>query len=762
MGDSRVVGQSIPRIESSEKVTGRGRYTTDVELPRMVYARLARTPYPHARIVRVDTTAALALPGVLLVLSSADIASYFPSLPAYDPVEGPPAGGVDRAGDQRLFDSRVRFAGEAVAMVVAGSDAVARKAVSLLEVEYDELRAVLDPESALAEGGVLVHDGAARNVARQFEQRIGTVEHAFARAALVLERRFVTPRQKQAQLEPTCCVAELDASGRLSVWSAHQSPYRLRDILANIFRFPRAKVRVVTPLIGGAFGKADALTAEPYAVAAALVTRRPVKLRFSRQDDFVGTDARHPTVTNLTVGFHADGTIAALRGRTVVDAGAYLGHSAGVASVLVRQFLAPYRIAHADIEATVVYTNTPVTGAFRGYGGPQACFPLEHTIDLAAHELGVDPLEARKKMRIRVGDNWRGLGPIISDGLGESLDRGAAAIGWQERQRQGPVAQGRIRRGVGAACTVWGSGAAGNAGILDYSSADIRINTDGTVTLACGGCDLGTGLRTALAQICAEELGVPFDAVYLTDADTDLAPYDTGAHASRSLYRNGQAVQTASATLRRDVLEYAAASKECAVDDLQLHDGRVTVKGSPGSSVDLAWLARRALHDNRVFRASAGTELANAPTFISQFAEVDVDLDTGVVRVQRLITAQDVGRAINPNIVVGQIQGAAHQGLGYALTETLVLDADTGSLLNGTYMDYRLLTSMDAPPSEVILIEHPHPSGPFGAKGMAELGIIPTAAAVANAILHATGASLTELPMTPARVHAALRASPGV
>lgn len=745
-----IVGKSLPRLESEVKVTGRGQYVDDVELPRMTFARLLRSPYAHARVGHVDTSAALELPGVRLVLTSANVADYFPALAPFSTVEGP--------GDSRLLDPHVRYAGEPVAIVVADTDQLARAALSLLTIEYKQLPAVLEPANAMVSGAPLVHDGTPRNIARELTRTSGNVDEALAGAALVLERRFVTPRQKHAQLEPTGCVASVDSSGKLCVWSPHQSPHRLRDGLANIFQLPHAQVRVVTPLVGGAFGKSDAMTAEPFAVAAALATRRPVKLRYSRLEDFVGTDTRHSTTTDLCLGFRSDGTILALRARSVIDAGAYLGHSAAIVTVFIRQLLAPYRVEHVDMQARVVYTNTLGAGAFRGYGGPQACFPLEHLIDLGATALAVDPLEARQRMRTRAGDDWRELGPIVGDGFGACLDRGAAAIGWHKRRAAVPTT-GRLRHGVGMACTVWGSGNAGRAGVLDYSGAEVRINTDGTIALLTGACDLGTGLRTTLAQICAEELGVPFETVYVSEADTDLTPYDSGAHASRSLYRNGQAVQAAAAAARRNVLEYAAVLLEASVDDLDLHDGQVTVRGAPNTRLDLAHVAHQALRADRELRGFGATRPLNAPTFVSQFAEVQVDVETGQVGVQRLITVQDVGKAINPIVVIGQIQGAAHQGLGYALSEALLVDPQSGSVLNGTYMDYRVPTAMDAPASEVILVEESDATGPFGAKGVAELGIIPTAPAIANAILHATGASLTELPMTPERVLAGLQAA---
>jgi xanthine dehydrogenase molybdenum-binding subunit len=755
---SPVVGQPVPRLESEAKATGRARYTADLSLPRMLHARLVRSQHPHANVLKVDSEVAASQLGVRAVVTSVELTSKYPLLHAFNSAAAHAVEG--RSGDQKLFDTRVRYVGEPVAAVVADTDAHARRAAQLVEVEYQDLPAVLDTVAACAEGAIQLHAGAPGNFAQHLVRRTGDIDAALSSAALVLEEQFVTPRQKQAQLEPTCALADVDADGKITVWSPNQAPHRIREALADIFGIPLHKVRVINPFIGGSFGKGDGLTAEPYAVLLALLMHRPIKLQFSRYEDFVGTDARHPTRTRLTAGFRADATLVALRAHVIADAGAYLGHSEGVAAVMIRQFLAPYRIDCADLEASVIYTNTPVTGSFRGYGGPQACFPLEHMIDLGAARLGVDPLEARSRMRIRKGDAWRELGPIASDGFGTCLQGGAAAFDWNKKRARTPAETGPKRIGVGMACASWGSGVSGRPGVFDYSGAHVRLNADGSVEVATAGCDLGTGLRTTLAQICADALGVPLDMVHMSEIDTDITPYEIGAHASRSLYRNGQAVQIAAAHARRQVLEYAASKFEVAFEDLDLTNGQILVRGVPGRASSLSEVTRRALVEDHIeFYGHGGTRVANAPTFVAQFAEVAVDSSTGQVTLLRLLTAQDVGRAINPDIVAGQAQGAAHQGIGYALYEDLQVDGETGSVLNGLFMDYRVPTSMDAPTSEVILVEEPDPSGPFGAKGAGEPGIIPTAPAIANAIFHATGASMTQLPMTPERVLAALRAT---
>jgi len=360
-----------------------------------------------------------------------------------------------------------------------------------------------------------------------------------------------------------------------------------------------------------------------------------------------------------------------------------------VTAVLLRQLLGPYHIPHADLEARIVFTNTPVSGAFRGYGGPQACFALEHLIDLGARALRVDPLAARERMRLRAGDPWGQAGlPLAGDGLGECLARGARAIDWAAKRAR-PAGTGSPRRGVGMACVSWSSGVADKPGRLDQSGASVHVNPDGTLQLITAACDLGTGVRTAVAQICAETFGVPLAAVQVAETDTDVTPYDSGAHASRSLYRAGQAVQAAAADARQKLLAYAARLLESDPVDLELRDGQVAVRGVPARTVGLHDLLRGALFEGHNLHGYGEAPLNNAPSFAAQFAEVEVDTETGQVRVLRLVAAQDVGRAINPTLVEGQIEGGVCQGLGYALTEQLSVDAETGTVLNGMFMDYR-------------------------------------------------------------------------
>lgn len=748
-----VVGRRVPKVDALGKVTGASRYVDDLVLPGMLYARLVRSQQPHARVTAVEASAALGLAGVATVLSSANLAAEVGDLRPFD------AGchGYERAepfaslpGDARVLGRVVRYTGEPVAIVAAERDATALAAVGLIEVELAALPAVLDPAVALQPGAARVHEDAVDNVAMRVARSWGEVDAALAEAAVVVERRFTTSRQKQAQLEPTCCVVEPTPEGGITVWSPLQAPHRARLTLADIFGLEAHRVRIVNPVIGGAFGKGDALTGEPYAAAMALATGRPVKLRFSRNEDFVGTEMRHPTTTDATAAFDRDGRFLALRARTVMDGGAYLSHSTRIAVVMANQLCHLYAIPDVDVEVVVAFTHNPVSGAFRGYGAPQAAYTLEQLVDMGAAAAGVDPLAARRRM-LRADDATGGTEPETRAQLLECLDAGSQAVGWEALRRQPPA--GDARRGVGMACVAWKSGLGDKPSAMDHSGAVVHVNQDGSVDVASAGCDLGTGLKTTLAQICAEALGVPLDAVRVSDSDTAVTPYDSGAHASRSLYRAGQAVHAAAEEARTQILDYAADVLEVDAADLALGGGFVHVRGTDRHGIALRTLLHQALFAGLDFLGRGQAPATGAPTCAAQFAVVDVDRTTGQVAVVRLVAVQEVGKAINPTVVEGQIQGAAHQGMGYALTEEIVIDDQTGTVLNGSFMDYRLLTVADGPLVEAIVLEHPDPTGPFGAKGVGEPSIILTAPAIANAIAHATGGvAVTDLPMTPERV----------
>lgn len=756
MIETRSVGRRVERVDALSKALGTAAYVEDIQVPGMLHAALTRSFSPHA-VVTVEEAPARSAPGVEAVLSSATIGTVAPGGPSFDPAchdfERDPAFDP-QPGDFRLFDRRVRYVGEPVAAVAARTRKEAQAAADKVDVRYRPLASAVSVEDAIAMDAVVIHDSITSNIADTFRVATGDPESAFAGADRVVESGFDTPRQKQCQLEPTGCLVVPATDGRTEVWTSHQSPHRARSTLARLFSIPETRLRVVNPEIGGAFGKGDALTAEPYALALSLVTGSPVRLVFSRTEDFVGTEARHPMVAEVAMSLSAEGLITGVRARCRVDWGAYRSHSPRVLRVIANQFLQTYDIPNADIEVIGVFTNTPVAGAFRGYGGPQSVFVLEHMMDIAARSVGVDPLAFRKRHRMRDGVPWGPQRrPLDLSGFDETLRVASETFGWGDSAA--PPPESHLRRGRGMAMTSWKSGIAGKPGSIDLSGATVCINLDGTVDLRVAAIEMGTGIRTTLAQICADTLGVAVGTVRTVPADSAATPFDSGANASRSLYRCGQAVMAAAAKARDRLLEGAADILEVDAADLTVAEGMVFAVGAPGYGISVADLARRELMKGVDIVETAYTGFENAPTYAVHCAEVDVDIETGELTVNRMLAVQDVGRAINPTIVEGQIEGATHQGLGYALTEELIVD-EGGVLVNGNLMDYTVTYAGDGPTIEVQVVECPDPTGPFGAKGAGEPSIMLPAPAVANAVLDAVGVSVTSLPLTAEKLLAAL------
>jgi xanthine dehydrogenase molybdenum-binding subunit len=750
------VGRGLPRPDALEKVTGAAKYTADFKLPGMLYGRLVRSPHAHARVVGIDTRRAEGLPGVKAVVTAKEVPGTPFNNAAMSAIILAP---YQMTKDQRLFDGVVRFRGEGVAAVAATSAQVAKEAAGLVEVQYQELPAVLDPEEAMQPGAPLVHDGVEGNLLAQVRMGTGNIEEGFAAADHVLEARYVTSRQKQCQMEPSVSIAAFSPEGRLTIWSPTAMPHLVRRMLAELFDLPETKVRVVSLHIGGSFGSRLGLVVEPYAVVLAKKAGLPVMVEYDRQEDFYATESRHPCIIDLKAGARKDGTLCALQAKVTVNTGAYATHGQDVAGLMGLCFRRLYRCPHVRFEGYVVYTNTPVAGAHRGYGGPQAIFALESHMDALAEALGLDPLEFRLKNAVQPGDpDLMTKQPIVSYGLERCLRKGVRAIGWGERVKAPTASSKAKRRGLGMGCFIWVSGVGGSRRVLETSQATIALEERGTVRLYTGASDPGTGSRTTLAQIAAQELGLALEDIEVVMGDTDVTPFDIGSHASRTLYVAGGAVLAAARELKGQVLTLAAEMLEASTTDLELLEGRIQVRGSPDQAVSLAAVAERARSMGVTMVGRASHNPTNAPPFGAQFAEVEVDLETGEVRVLKLVTALDVGRAINPSIVEGQLEGALHHGLGYALTEELLVDRATGRALNPDFHDYRLATAVDMPVIQDIMVETLDPTGPFGAKGVGENGMLPTAAAIANAIYQATGVRMRELPITSEALLRALKA----
>ena len=645
----------------------------------------------------------------------------------------------------------MRFVGDGVAVVAATSEEIAEEALDLIRVEYEPLPAVFDPEEAMQEGAPSIHGTEHNLVMPPFVVASGDVEAGFAEADFIFEDRYVTSRHVPASMEPNVCICQFDASGKLTVWISTQAPFMVRGSLSDVLGIPMSQIRVICEHMGGGFGAKQDLYQHEYLCALlAQRTGRPVKMEYTRAETFIAGRTRHPVIVELKQGVKRNGTLTARQARYIANSGAYGSHGPGVTRVGTSALGSLHKCPNVQIEGLCVYTNTPIAGAFRGYGAPQAYFALESQMDAIAERLGIDPIELRLRNAFQVGDRGPSGTPFTSCELPDCLQRGAALIEWNElRERSGGV--GPIKHGVGVACQL--HSATSYPAVKEAAGAIISINEDGTAQLLVGSADLGTGSKTVLAQIAAEELGIPFEHIRVVSGDTDVTPYDIGAYASRTTFISGGATQAAAAQAKEQLLALAAQELQTPAADLEIRDGVIWSKGTPEKTLTLKELL--ASPGGRAARTVIGKATfapRNDYSFAAQFAEVAVDTETGQVRVSKMVAVHDIGKAINPTTAEGQVEGALQQGIGFALLEDLVVDDTTGRTRNANFVDYKLLTALDMPEIQVELLESEDKLGPFGAKGVAEDGTCPTAAAIANAIYHATGLRMKELPITAERL----------
>jgi len=747
-----IIGKTVPKRDGAEKVTGRTRYLHDLVLPRLAHGKILRARYPHARIVRIDTSRARALPGVLAVLTG-------------DDVEPQPFG---FAKDQVALKRRkVRCIRDEVAAVAAETPEIAEGALALIDVEYEELAAVFDPRAALEPGAPLVHEELGTNAHHlQYQFTRGDVDRAFAEAAAVVEDtytlNFVTP----ACLGTMVAIADWDAADTLTMWSTTQVPFLYQRDLAAALGITGDRVRVLQPPIGGNFGRG--LDLYPIDVIAALLARRvrrPVKIEFDRVEEFIACPTREPCAIRLRTAADRDGRLLARAAHVMIDNGAYTSWGSTTPSVMLSTVAGLYRVPNVRFDTTIVYTNNPYSGSMRGYGNPESTFAVESQMDELAERLGIDPLELRRRNATKPGDvNPQGF-VITSFAMLECLDAAA-----EEIRKDPPPLRSGWKRGVGYA-GMFHVGGGARVYRSDGCGAIVKLDDFGRVTLLTGATEIGQGSDTVLAMIVAETLGVPIERVDVVNSDTSVRPWDVGTHASRTTFVAGNAARLAAEKVKAQLLEMAAAELEEPAARLDVKGGFVFVKGEPQQRLPYAEVARAGhfRHHGRVLVAEAFYDpptamldkdfqgnISAAYTCAVQAALLDVDPETGTVEVRRVASAHDVGRALNPGAAEGQVHGGIHMGLGYALTEHLVVAE--GQVLTQSFMDYAVLKADAMPEIVVRLIETVDQEGPFGAKGLGESGVIPVAAAVANAIKNAIGIRFTELPITPARVRAALAA----
>ena len=773
MPQSNIIGNSVPRPDAFDKVTGGKGFPVNVRLPGMLHGKLLRSPFPHARILQIDASKAERLPGVRGILTPSEAPKN-----KFHPVFFAPSAAASMIPDMLVLSDTVRFAGEPVAAVAATSPEIAEEALDLIHVEYERLPAVFDPEETMKPGAPQIHEHAPHNIAMNPSFAFGDLEKGFEEADYVFENTYETQRVHTCYMEPRVCVVDSDARGNLTVWSSTQSLFGTREKLASALGIAVGKVRVVRPpYIGGGFGgKLDICYIEPIAALLSLKTHRPVRIEQTRYEDFI-TSARNPFKVVLKTGVKKDGAFVARYARSVLDTGGHATHGAVVLMVHgMYGFLLPYRCPNSKWEGYTVYTNNMIGGGFRGYGVPQAAFAVESQIDEICEKLHLDPIEFRLKNAHSEGQPhpFDPGAKLDTYRFSECLRQGAEQIGWTERL-PAEKKNGIKKRGVGLACQpLWVSGCVGFPDIYEHSGAIVKLNVDGSADLSMATIDMGCGQTAVLSQITAEQLGVPMEAVRMTYADTETVPFDAPSHASRVTYSAGNAAKAAATAARKRLLEIAGPMLKTSPDDLETNNGRVYVKGAPDKSVSIADVVKRAESPfvrmvpdgmERTSLQEKGTVMgfaslappSNPSSATAEFVEVEVDTETGEVQVLRVVYAHDIGRVINPAGAQGQVEGGFQQGMGYALMENLVFDKENGACLAGDFLSYKMPTAVEMPSDiKSVFIESNEPSGPFGAKSLAEPCAIVPAPAIANAIANAIGVRIRELPITPEKILAAL------
>ena len=755
MTTNSTLGQDTPQVNARAKVTGRAMYTGDLKLPAMLHGKVLRSPYPHARIVSVDTEAARALPGVKAVLTGADSPRTL--------------WGAAHKERRILADGVVRFAGEEVAVVAATSEDIARDALDLIRVEYEELPLLLTPEAALAEGAPGIHPGHG-NLAHEIRFERGNVDAAFASAHLVHEDTYTTHAQYPGYMEPMATVAMVDGDGRLQVWTSTQSIFLARARIAAALERPVSSVRVMQMVTGGGFGgKIIEDDNQLLAGLLAIHTGRPVRLVNNRLEDFLAACTSLPERITLRLGMTREGVIVAKDVSILADCGAYCGLTPEIMHVTAMRSDNMHRLENVRAHARLAYTHTPPHGAFRGFGGTQMLFALNSHIHTMAVQLGIDPADVHRRNAIRRGDTSVHGWKIGSTGLLECIDQCTEALDMKTARNRSP-SPGAKRRGFGMATAMHVSGNR-TLGNWDGSSVVVKLNEDGRAVVHCGECDMGQGAATALSQIVAHELTIPLSHVQMAAPDTDVSPYVIGSLASRVTINGGNAALVAARAARSKLLALAADMLQARPDEVELVEGNVRLLAQPQRALSIAELARahiwrhggEGIHahgswdpETRMFDGQLHGNIAPAYSFAAQAVEVEVDTGTGKVSVLRSFVSDDCGKAINPLAVHGQSNGAAAQAIGWTLFEQL--QVDDGRIMNGNFADYTMPTADSLPLLQSGIIESDDPVGPYGAKGASETAILPGAAAIANAVADAIGVRITELPITPERVLAALRA----
>ncbi len=768
----KVVGKSETKVDAVKLAKGNAAFVDDFEMRGMLYAKLLTSPHAHARILDIDDSEARALSGVHAVL-------HYKNVPRVRYASGGQSYPNPKPYDQVSFDNKVRYVGDRVAAVAAESLELAEEAIKRIKVTYEVLPAVFDENEALKEGAPIIHDepdmeGAydpAHNISHHIHGEVGNVEQGLAESDLVFEHQYYVHQVQQCPIEPHIAISYWDSDERLVIRTSTQVPFHVRRMVAPLLGLPVKRIRVIKPRIGGGFGAKQEMLIEDIVGHLTVATGKPVRLELNRAEEFMSSRTRHPQTIKFKSGVKKDGTLVAQEMTVIGNTGPYATHGLTVQTVTGLRGLSSYRCPYKRFECKVVYTNIPVPGAYRGYGAPQALFALESHMEEIAEAIGMDVIEFKRKNWVQVGDTID-IAPLLGEGeasahtpppviktsgLNECIAQGMQAINWGRRYERGwNMVPGKphLRRGLGMAVCMHGTAIPG----LDMGGASIKINDDGSFNILVGATDLGTGSDTVLAQIAAEVLGVRVEDIIIYSSDTDMTPFDTGAYASSTTYISGTAVKRAAEQVREQIKERAGLMLD--LDDwssVTLRDRRAFAPD--GRSVMLEEVALHSLHQDQqrqIMATASYVSPDSPPPFAGQFAEVEVDIETGQVTVKKLVMAVDCGMAINPITASGQVEGGMTQALGYGHCEEMTYD-EQGRMVNPAFGPYKIYRADEMPELEVILVQTIEPSGPFGAKAVAEIPKDGVAPALASAVFNATGVRLRRIPLTPERVWTALQ-----
>lgn len=754
-GGSGLVGRH-GRVLLAPRVTGQVRYADDIHLPRMLWGRIARCPHPHARIVRIDPSRALAKKGVVAVITGKDMPERFGIIP-WTPDEYP------------LALEKARFVGDAVAAVAATSELLAHEAADLVDVEYELLPAATDLKTAHEKPEIGLGVSGKDNVSKEVDLAFGDVDALLAQSDVIVEGDYYYEGSAHAPIETHCAIAEVDKNGLLTVWSATQVPHYLHRELSRVLRLPPTRIRVIQPPVGGAFGgKSEPFSLEFCAAKLAMITGRPVKFLYTREEEFYAHRGRHPMQMHMKVGATRDGALTAVDARTLIDGGAYSSFGLVTAYYSGQLLTLPAFAKGYRFHSTRLFTNKPPCGPKRGHGSVQPRFAFEVALDKIADQIGMDPIELRRKNIVEPNSKTLNGMRVTSNGILECLDRVERASGWKDRYGKLPFGRGL---GVAASAYISGTNYAIYPNEMPQSAVQLKVDRSGVVTVFSGQSEIGQGCDTLLAVIVADELGLDLGSVRVISGDTDLTPVDLGAYSSRGTFMNGNAALHAVRQVKEKLVAAVAEKLGAEPRDILVTRGALVRVSDPTQGVPVTEAIQLAEakfgtigavgHYNtpKLGGDYRGGTIGASPaySFTAHVAEVAVDADTGVVEVKTIWVAHDCGKAIVPTIVEGQMEGSAYMGAAEAILEEHVI-GEGGLHMGPNLLDYKIPTSLDVPDLVALIVESHDPEGPLGAKEAGEGPLHPSIPAIANAIYDAVGIRLDRLPFTPARVLAALRA----